>query len=142
VFRARRRPQGEELVIRIGEDPTAADRHETTVAVFREDHTQHPFCSNLANVLHDAPRPSFTLLELHLSPFTQPHEGQDHNVLPIKIGRIPGSETAWSGGRVSNSRSPGPKPEAKAYGIQLDLGARCAIRRKSFNSSDEAHGQP
>jgi hypothetical protein len=27
-------------VIRIGERPTAADRHETTVAVLREDHTQ------------------------------------------------------------------------------------------------------
>src|SRR5207245_5501003 len=39
VLRARCRPQGEELVIRIGEGPTAADRHETRVAVFREDHT-------------------------------------------------------------------------------------------------------
>src|SRR4029077_10203070 len=38
VLRACRRPQGEELVIRIGEGPTAADRHETRVAVFREDH--------------------------------------------------------------------------------------------------------
>jgi hypothetical protein len=36
-------PQGEELVIRIGEGPTAADRHETMVAVFREDHTRQPF---------------------------------------------------------------------------------------------------
>src|ERR1700674_5366638 len=42
MLRARCRPQGEELVIRIGEGPTAADRHETRVAVFREDHTQHP----------------------------------------------------------------------------------------------------
>src|SRR6266513_5116197 len=39
VLRARCRPQGEELVIRIGERPTAADRYETTVAVLREDHT-------------------------------------------------------------------------------------------------------
>src|SRR5207247_5981595 len=39
VLRARCRPQGEELVIRIGEGPAAADRHETRVAVFREDHT-------------------------------------------------------------------------------------------------------
>jgi hypothetical protein len=37
VLRARCRPQGEEVVIRIGERPTAADRHETTVAVLRED---------------------------------------------------------------------------------------------------------
>ena len=29
----------------------------------------------------------------------------------------------WSGGRDSNSRSPGPKPEAKAYRIRLDLSA-------------------
>jgi hypothetical protein len=29
-------------VIRIGEGPTPADRHETRVAVFREDHRQHP----------------------------------------------------------------------------------------------------
>src|SRR5262249_7651121 len=42
VLRARCRPQGEELVIRIGERPTAADRHETRVAVFREDHTSTP----------------------------------------------------------------------------------------------------
>ena len=35
VLRARRRPQREELVIRIGEGPTAADRHETRVALFR-----------------------------------------------------------------------------------------------------------
>jgi hypothetical protein len=38
-------------VIRIGEGPTAADRHETRIAVFREDHSQHPFCSYLPNVL-------------------------------------------------------------------------------------------
>jgi hypothetical protein len=44
-------------VIRIGEGPTAADCHETRVAVFREDHTQQPFCSPLPNALHDAPAP-------------------------------------------------------------------------------------
>src|SRR4030088_1989474 len=37
VFRTRCRPQGEEMVIRISEGPTAADRHETRVAFFRED---------------------------------------------------------------------------------------------------------
>jgi len=50
VLRARCRPQGEELVIRVGEDPTTADRHETRVAVFREDHAQHPFRSRLPNM--------------------------------------------------------------------------------------------
>ena len=38
VRRARCRPQGEELVIRIGESSAAADRHETRVADLREDH--------------------------------------------------------------------------------------------------------
>src|SRR4029077_14391553 len=38
VLRARCRPQGKQLVIGIGERPTAADRHETTVAMLREDH--------------------------------------------------------------------------------------------------------
>src|ERR1700738_4058173 len=37
VFRARCRPQGEEMVIRIREGPAAADRHETRVAFFRQD---------------------------------------------------------------------------------------------------------
>ena len=41
VLRARRCPQGEELMIRIGKRPAAADRHETRVAVFREDQSQH-----------------------------------------------------------------------------------------------------
>ena len=59
VLRARCRPQGEELVIRIGESPTAADRHETRVAVFREYHTQQPFCSHLSNALLDALSVSF-----------------------------------------------------------------------------------
>ena len=45
VLRARCRPEGEELVVRIGEGPTAADRDETRVAVFREDHSQHPLLS-------------------------------------------------------------------------------------------------
>ena len=40
----------------------------------------------------------------------------------------------WSGGRDSNSRSPGPKPEAKAYRIRLDLSARPLKQRKSLNS--------
>ena len=40
VLRARCRPQSEETVIRIGEGPTAADRHETRVALFREDHNR------------------------------------------------------------------------------------------------------
>jgi hypothetical protein len=43
VLGARCRPQGEEVVIRIGEGPAAADRHETRVALLREDHSQHPF---------------------------------------------------------------------------------------------------
>jgi hypothetical protein len=40
VLRACCRPEGEELVIRIGEGPTAADRHETRVAGFREYHSR------------------------------------------------------------------------------------------------------
>ena len=51
---ARCRPQGEALVIRIGEGPTAADRHQTRVAVLREDHTQQPFCSQPVDALDDA----------------------------------------------------------------------------------------
>src|SRR5438552_1665068 len=43
VLRTRCRPQGEEQMIGIGEGPTAPDRHETRVAVFREDHTHTPF---------------------------------------------------------------------------------------------------
>ena len=38
VLRARCRPKGKELVIRIGEGPTAADRHEARVPDLREDH--------------------------------------------------------------------------------------------------------
>ncbi len=47
MLRARCRPQCEEMVIRIGEDSTAADRYEARVTVFRKDHTQNPFCSHL-----------------------------------------------------------------------------------------------
>jgi hypothetical protein len=49
VLRAQCRPKCEELMIRIGEGSTTADCHETRVAVFREDHTQHSFCSYLPN---------------------------------------------------------------------------------------------
>jgi hypothetical protein len=35
VLRARCRPQGKKLVIRIDKSPTATDRHEARVAVFR-----------------------------------------------------------------------------------------------------------
>ncbi|HEY0753296.1 MAG TPA: hypothetical protein VGD98_04990 [Ktedonobacteraceae bacterium] len=50
VLRAQCRPKSEELMIRSGEGSTTADRHETRVAVFREDHSQHPFCSYLPNI--------------------------------------------------------------------------------------------
>ena len=55
VLRARCCPQGEEVVVRIGEGPTAADRHETRVAVFREDHTAHLLLASVQHVTH-APR--------------------------------------------------------------------------------------
>lgn len=45
MLRARCRPKGEEMVIRIGEGSTAADRHETWVSHFREDHGEHPLRS-------------------------------------------------------------------------------------------------
>jgi hypothetical protein len=38
VLRARCRPKSEEMVIRVGEGPTAADRHEARVSDLREDH--------------------------------------------------------------------------------------------------------
>jgi hypothetical protein len=60
VLRARCRPPGEELVMRIGEGPAAADRHETRVAVFREDHRQHPFYSHLPNDSSGASRHRIT----------------------------------------------------------------------------------
>jgi hypothetical protein len=50
VLRARCRPQGEELVIRIREGSPAADHHETRVAVVRGDHGQHPCSSHLPKV--------------------------------------------------------------------------------------------
>jgi len=58
VFRARCRPQGEEVVIRISEGPTAADRHETRVAFLSGGSTQHLSCSHLPNVYHDVAAPS------------------------------------------------------------------------------------
>ena len=41
VLCARRRPESEEMVIRVGEGPTAADRHEARVSDLREDHGRH-----------------------------------------------------------------------------------------------------
>ena len=38
VLGARCRPQSEEVMIRIGEGPAAADRHETRVSDFWKDH--------------------------------------------------------------------------------------------------------
>ena len=43
VLRARCRPKSEEPVIRIGEGPTAADRHEARVSDLGEDHGRHSF---------------------------------------------------------------------------------------------------
>jgi hypothetical protein len=43
VFRASRRPEGEEMVIRISEGSTAADRHEARVPDLREDHGWRSF---------------------------------------------------------------------------------------------------
>jgi hypothetical protein len=43
VLRARCRPKGEEIVVRVGEGPTAADRHEARVPHLREDHGWHSF---------------------------------------------------------------------------------------------------
>jgi hypothetical protein len=43
VLRASCRPKGEEMVIRISEGPTAADRHEARVPDLREDHGWHSF---------------------------------------------------------------------------------------------------
>ncbi|MEZ4861375.1 MAG: hypothetical protein R3C14_08715 [Caldilineaceae bacterium] len=41
------RPQGEELVIRIGKSSTAADGDKAWVALFGQDHTEHSFCLHL-----------------------------------------------------------------------------------------------
>ena len=43
VLRARRRPESEELMIRVRESPTTADRYEAKVPDFREDHGWPPF---------------------------------------------------------------------------------------------------
>jgi hypothetical protein len=45
VLRARCRPKSDEMMIRIGEGPTAADRHEARVSHFREDHGGHSLLS-------------------------------------------------------------------------------------------------
>ena len=42
-------PKSEELVIRIGEGPTAADRHETRISDLREDHGWHSYCLHPPN---------------------------------------------------------------------------------------------
>jgi hypothetical protein len=44
MLRATCRPKSQEMVIRIGEGPTAADRHEAGVPDLREDHGRHSFC--------------------------------------------------------------------------------------------------
>ena len=64
VLRALCRPQSEELVIRFGEGPTAADRHETRVAVFREDHTRHPSTRNCPTPNTTFRAPAFSGMEL------------------------------------------------------------------------------
>jgi hypothetical protein len=46
VLRTRCRPKSEELVIRIGEGPAAADRHQARVPGLREDHGRHSLCSH------------------------------------------------------------------------------------------------
>jgi hypothetical protein len=43
VLCARCRPKGEELLIRIGEGPAAADRDEARVSDLREDHGRHSY---------------------------------------------------------------------------------------------------
>jgi hypothetical protein len=49
VLRARCRPKSQELVIRIGERPTPADRHEARVSDLREDHGRHSYHSHPPN---------------------------------------------------------------------------------------------
>ena len=49
-------------MIRFGEGPTAADRHETRVAVFREDHTQHPSTRNCQRLTRCSPLHSHFLM--------------------------------------------------------------------------------
>jgi hypothetical protein len=40
VLGARCRPESEEMVVRVGEGPTAADRHETRISDLRKDHVR------------------------------------------------------------------------------------------------------
>jgi hypothetical protein len=49
VLRARCRPKSEEMVIRVSEGPTAADRHEARVPDLREDHGWQSFCLHSLN---------------------------------------------------------------------------------------------
>ena len=49
VLRARCRPKSEEMVIRISEGPTPADRHESRVPDPREDHGWHSLCLHPSN---------------------------------------------------------------------------------------------
>src|SRR4051794_31432474 len=46
VLRARCRPKSQELMIRIGEGPTAADRHEARISDLRQDHGRAPITSS------------------------------------------------------------------------------------------------
>jgi hypothetical protein len=63
VLRARCRPKSEEMVIRIGEGPTAADRHEARVSDLREDHGSHSFSHppNTQGGARDQARPKQSL---------------------------------------------------------------------------------
>ncbi|MBA4866728.1 hypothetical protein H1V43_36620 [Streptomyces sp. PSKA54] len=54
MLRASCRPKGEEMVIRISEGSTAADRHEARVPDLREDHGWHSFL--LASAPHSRTR--------------------------------------------------------------------------------------
>jgi hypothetical protein len=54
VLCARCRPQSEEMVIRISEGPTAADRHEARVPDLREDHDGHSSCVHPPETLRRA----------------------------------------------------------------------------------------
>src|SRR6185437_2410481 len=61
MLRARCRPKSEEMVIRISEGPTAADRHEARVPDLREDHGWDSFCLHpprhpSARATRDVPR--------------------------------------------------------------------------------------
>src|SRR5260370_31299407 len=56
----------------------------------------------------------------------------------LMVGSAGAAISRWSGGRDLNSRSPGPKPEAKAYRIQLDLSSTSIFACKSLNSTSPA----